>query len=256
MLALLGFLKFIFSLIYFTKICVCKIDKGLIKLHLNKAWPIIASFLLGGSAEYIDAYIVTFFASSHDFALFRYGARELPLTMMFATALSNVVSGNIAKENLKNPSLSDSFEKLKASSKRLMHILFPLTVILLVFSPYLYKYVYSDIFVDAYRIFNVYLLLIVSRLVFPHTILLGLQKNKIIFWLSVAVLIVNTGLSILFINIFGIVGVAYATLIVHYLYKLYLIIYNHQKGFKINQYTNTSLWITYSALCIVIYFLI
>ena len=65
-------------------------------------------------------------------------------------------------------------------------------------------------------------MLIVSRLVFPQTILIGLQKNKAIMVASFLEIILNVAFSILFMQFWGLAGVAYGTVCAYAFEKLIL----------------------------------
>ena len=86
-------------------------SKTFVVKHLKLGGPLVAATLLSGSAQFIDGFIVTSKFNEETFAVFRYGARELPLAMLLANALSNAMLPDFAKkENLK-----ENLNKLKKS---------------------------------------------------------------------------------------------------------------------------------------------
>jgi O-antigen/teichoic acid export membrane protein len=189
-----------------------------IKENIRFALPLIISFLLSGSAQFIDGFIIKYKFDDNIFAVFRYGAKEFPLLILLADAMSSVFVNEFSNENK-----DIILQKLKTKSTKLINWLFPLSIFLLIFSNYLYKYVFSEQFIDSAVIFDIYLLLIVSRLVFPQTVALGLKDSKLILKASVIELIINIVLSLVFVNYFGIIGVAIATVIAFYIEKVFLI---------------------------------
>jgi len=222
LLAVFGFLKFCLTFILVYSNSKFAYNTDVFRAYLSKSSPIIISFLVGGSAEFIDGFIVKYFKPD-DFVLFRYGARELPLVLLLANSLSNISSGEFAKAYQKGD-VSTVLSNLKKSTLRLQHLLFPFTIILMAGSSFLFREIYNDSFVAAHKIFNVYLLLFSSRLIIPQAIILGLQKNKLFLRATFIIVLLNISLSILFISLIGVIGVAYATLLSHYLYKLYMIL--------------------------------
>jgi O-antigen/teichoic acid export membrane protein len=58
-----------------------------VKAHLKLGMPLVAAALLSGSAQFVDGFIVTSRFDESTFAVFRYGARELPLATLMANAL-------------------------------------------------------------------------------------------------------------------------------------------------------------------------
>jgi len=254
-LNIFAFLRFLFLLILIWRNSVFVIDTNVQKAHLKKSLPIMLSLLIGGSTEIVNGFVVRYFSNNNDFAIFRYGAREFPLVRLLANAMSIVISGEIAASLLKG-NVNETLTKLKSATSRLMHVLFPLTIILLIFSKPLFRLLYTDVFVDSYKIFNVYLLLIVSRLFFPQTILMGLQKNSKIMEASIVEFAVNAVLAIVLIQFFGIAGVPFATLSAYYINQFLLYKTVHRSGYKITTYTPVKTWIAYSIASWIVFFIV
>ena len=249
----INILRFIWLIYLLSKYSVFKISKQYLSEHIKLGTPLILSALLSGSAQYIDGFLVSFKFDESTFAVFRYGARELPFVVILANAFSNAMIPEFSgKDNL-----SEVLNRIKVKSGRLMHILFPITILLLLISNYLYPIVFNPDFSYSAKIFNIYLLLIVSRLLFPQTILIGLRKTKIIMTASLIELIINIGLSVIFINLWGIIGVAYATVIAYAFEKLFLIYYVKTKAdISPDKYINIRSILIYSSVTVLVYFLI
>jgi len=254
-LTIYTFLRFLYLVFLIHKYASFMYQKDVMFAHLKKSTPIMFSLLVGGSTEIVNGFVVRYFTNSNDFAIFRYGAREFPLVRLLANAMSVVLSGEIANALLKNE-LKSALHKLKQGSARLMHILFPLTLVLLVISKPMFKFLFTDVFIDSYQIFNVYLLLIVSRLFFPQTILFGMQKNTKILEASIVEFVVNIVLAIIFVLLFGIIGVPFATLIAYYTNQFLIYLYVRKMGIKISEYTPVKLWLVYSIVCWIVFILI
>lgn len=124
------------------------------------------------------------------------------------------------------------------------------------FSHWLYPKIFNPDFSESAVIFNIYLLLIISRLVFPHTLLIGMKKTKIVMYASVAELILNVFLSIIFIRIWGIVGVAFATVIAFAFQKTIWLTYNKTAlGISPKDYIPLKTLSIYSFITLVVFFL-
>ena len=189
--------------------------------------PIILSVLVGGSTQYIDGLIVTTNYGADGFAIFRYGQKELPFVVMMAAGLSSA----LLVEFNKKEKLKETLYQIKRKSLRIMHSMYPLSILLLLFAKPLYKGMFTPEFTRSADVFVIYLLAIVSRLLFPHTIVIGLKKGKILFWTSLFELIGNIFLSLYLVEDYGVVGVALATIIVYFVSKIVLVLYNY---FKLN----------------------
>lgn len=221
---------------------------------MQKVMPFMFSILLAGSMDYINGFIVEYFYSDVDFAIFRYGAKELPIFMILANSLSNIYSGEIA--NLyKSDKLSEGLTKLKASTRRLMRWLFPLSIVLMFLSKSFFILAYNADLVEGYKIFNIYLLLIISRMVFPQTVIMGVMKNRIFYLVSTNYLILNVILSFWFVSLMGIEGIAYATVISYLVEKILLIIYCKMEGIDFRKYTPVAEYVIFSILTLAAFYL-
>jgi len=231
---------------------IFKFDKKIITKQLSFAFPLILSNILAGSAPYIDSFIINQNFDAEKFAVFRYGAKEFPLFMLVANTFSNSILPSFA--------LSDSKKKvlnlIKTKSKKMILIFLPITILLLLFSHILYPIVFSNKFTESYKIFDIYLLLIVSRLVFPQTILTGLNKTKSIAIVSAIELFINVLTSFILIQFYGIIGVAYGTLIAFYSEKLILIgVVKRKLNFKLSEYADIKMIVLLFVIVFTIYFI-
>lgn len=254
MLLLLSLIKFTYTILLLMKHSIISVQTKLTGDFMMKAIPIMFSILLAGSMEYINSYIVEFNFDNETFAMFRYGARELPVFLILANSLSNVYSGEIAKMN-QTGMLEEGLAQLKESSTKLMRWLFPGTILLMYLSPYLFKYAYNQQLLEGYKIFNVYLLLIISRMIFPQTVIMGILKNRVFYVISTNYLIINIVLSFWFIYLFGIIGIAYATVVAYTIEKLMLVAVCRLEGIPLQKYAPIKEYILYSLITVAAYFL-
>ena len=90
-----------------------RIDKELIKTSS----PLIAGLLISGSADYIDSFLVIHFFGNKSYAIFKYGAKEFPLTLLLANSLSAAMVFQISRSE----TIEDGLKELKNQASRLMH---------------------------------------------------------------------------------------------------------------------------------------
>ncbi len=200
-----------------------KISFKFMREHLYLGAPLIITTLISGSAQYIDGFIVsTVFRDPEKFALFRYGAKEFPLVLMMANGLSSAMLSEFStREKMK-----ESLETIKAKSLKLMHFLFPATAVIMLFARWGYPVIFREEFSRSSSVFLVYALMIIPRLVFPQTILVGRKKTRITLVSAVLELAINIPLSLFMIKWgYGLVGVALASFIAYSLNNLFLVIY-------------------------------
>ncbi len=225
------------------------------KLILNQvlfSLPLIFSLLISGSAEYVDGLLVSTHFGSDAFAIFRYGAKELPLAVLLSGAISNALVPKLAASRFDKSGL----QLLKKESGRLMHLLYPVTIVLLLTSNYFYPLVFREEFSSSAVIFNTYLLLLISRVVFPQTLVIAAGKNNIIFKIALVEITVNVLVSYFLMLKLGIIGIAIGTLAAFIVEKCCLALYVHIKmKVPISEYLQWKTWLVYSFLLLAVFFL-
>ncbi len=193
------------------------------KKHFWVALPLATSLVLGNVLDFYNLSLIKYQLGDADLAIFRYGAREMPLISLIANAFSVAYSANFAQK-----SLHEACQTLKLRSQKLILKLIPVSFVLLLTSHYIFPLVFNQSYERAASVFNVFLLLGISRLVFPQTILTGLQKNHILLRAAVLELTVNGILAVILLYYYGILGVAWATLAAFFVEKTYLICQIHR----------------------------
>ena len=219
------------------------------KQYLALGGPVILSVLLSGSAQYISGFIVSARFDPDMFAMFRYGARELPLVALLAHALSSAMVPVISRDGI--PS---GLRMLRERSGHMAGWMFPLTIAMVLTAYFLFPLVYGRNFLESAGVFNLYLLLITSRLLFPQTVLLALQKTRIQLIASLLELILNIGLSLMLVQVWGIRGVALATVIAYYFERIFLMAYTRiVMGIPVKQYVEIKKHLVWTAILIAAY---
>ena len=251
-LIFLATLKHVWLLIFLLQNATWEQGEDQVISWIRIAIPLVLYALIGGLNPTFDNWLVnyTYQGDAAAFAVFRYGARELPFTMAMATAFGASMLPEVAA------ALEPSLERIKNKSLKLFHILFPLALVAVLTSKFLFPIVFSDEFRESAEIFNVYLLVLVSRLVFPHTILIGMGENKAVLKVSVLELILNVVLSFLFVSRFGLWGIALGTALAFILEKIWMVWYlYHRHGILPNKYISLKPYFIYTTLLIVAFFI-
>ncbi len=209
------------------------------------AFPLILSMLISGSSEMIDGFLVGHFLGNEAFALFRYGARELPLSGILAAAMSQAMVARFAAEGITREGLMT----LKKESTALMHVVFPVSILLILLSSWIYPLVFSPAFLESASVFNIYALLVISRMVFPQTLVLALQRHDVIFRISIIELSINIVSSVILMRWFGMEGIAFGTVIAFMAEKCLLYFYvKKQSGIRLTDLLPIKTWLMYTLL--------
>ena len=164
---------------------------------------------------------------------------SIALIGAMASALIPVVGQN----------LQEGLDQIKHRSLNLMHLLFWMSIVLMVISPYIFPVVFNPDFKDSSSIFNIYLLLLSSRILLPQTILIGLSETKIILYASIVEVVINLTLSLYLLQDYGLEGIAFATIIAFGVEKLILVVYTQQKlNIPLKSYLHWNWYLGYNGL--------
>lgn len=247
-------LRWIWLIILLRRYTEMKISVSFIKEHLYLATPLIITTLISGSAQYIDGVIISaIYKDPAMFALFRYGAKEFPLVLMLANGLSIAMLSEFStRERMK-----ESLELIKVKSTKLMHLLFPATMVMMLLARWVFPLMFRAEFHKSAGIFLIYSLMIIPRLVFPQTIIVGRKKTHIALIAAIIELSINIPLSFLLIKGYGLVGVALASFIGYTANNLFMVIYVWVKmNIRPAEYIPLRIYAIYSVVLSILFILI
>ncbi len=240
--------KFIFSLIIVREFGTWRIDRTLIAGFVIFALPLIITVVLGNGMEYVDGMIVGRLLENEDFAIFRYGAREFPLITIMELGIVSAMIPVVLT------TMSNSMIEIKSHVTRMMKWMYPMAGILILLSPILYPMVYSDDFRLSADIFNIYLLILCTRVVLPQIFVLAHKYNYTMLIISSIELIINVSLSLWWIDIWGLMGIAYATVVAYAIQKIILVSFVRYKfHIELSKYLDVKKYVVYSLALVIVY---
>ena len=220
-----------------------KFDFQIIRPYVTLAIPLILYFFIGSIMNYVDKILVTKFFGIDGLAIYESGAKELPLVTALVGAIASALIADIALN------LNNGLDELRNRTKKIMLPLFAISAILMFVSPYIFPLAFNPDFKDAALIFNIYLLILSSRILLPQTILIGMNETKIILYASIIEIIFNLTLSLIFLQYFGMAGIAFATVIAFMIEKVVLITYNRKRhNIRLSQYCDVKSYSLYMVL--------
>jgi O-antigen/teichoic acid export membrane protein len=213
------------------------------------AWPLIVNVLVGNLIMMFDNWLVGWhYQDTAVFAVFRYGARELPLAQALATALGVAMIPRLTHD------LNDGLAVMKSMTRKLFHFLFPVTIVLLLLSKPLFPLVFNPAFTDSAPIFNIFLLITASRLLLPNSIVLSLGRPQVILSVGLAELVMKIVLGFAFIHFWGLQGVAWSAVLAYWVEKAGLIWYLQRKeGIAVSTWVDIRWYLIYGLMMILSY---
>lgn len=246
--------RWVWLVILLRRYTLMKVSHDFIREHLRVGMPLILTFLISGSAQYVDGIIISVrYDDPGVFAMYRYGAKEFPLVLLLANGLSNALLPLFSTRE----GMREALTTLRRRSDRLIKYLFPISMITMFVARWVYPRLFTPEFQRSADVFMIYLLLIIPRLVFPQTIIIGRRKTNVTLYAAAVEIAINIPLSLWLIKPYGVVGVALATFIVYFLEKMFLMWYVWKKmKIKPSEYIPLTSWLIHTALLIILFVLI
>jgi O-antigen/teichoic acid export membrane protein len=248
-LAALAVLKWIWTAFTVWRYGAWQWRPDIVRKYLVFAWPLIVNVLVGNLIMMFDNWLVGWhYQDTAVFAVFRYGARELPLAQALATALGVAMIPRLTHD------LNDGLAVMKSMTRKLFHFLFPVTIVLLLLSKPLFPLVFNPAFTDSAPIFNIFLLITASRLLLPNSIVLSLGRPQVILSVGLAELVMKIVLGFAFIHFWGLQGVAWSAVLAYWVEKAGLIWYLQRKeGIAVSTWVDIRWYLIYGLMMILSY---
>jgi O-antigen/teichoic acid export membrane protein len=241
-LVFFSFIQFVYTtLIIFKPYSSVKIKWNKSFLHTQVTYSIYLGLasIIDTITRQLDQLIVSFFFISGTFAIYANGARELPFIGLITGSIMAVLTPAFVRlyKEKKNKEILRIWHE---SARKIALILFPITAFLILFAKELMVILFSSKYASSAIIFQIYLLTTPMRIVTYGSMLMAINKTKLIFRGSILALIIDTALNFLFIKLFGITGPAISTVLVLYFLAGYHL-RNIKKGLNI-KYSQVMPW--------------
>ncbi len=212
------------------------------------AWPLMLFAVSAGIARSFDAWLIAHMTDERAFAVFRYGAREFPWVTALAAGFSTSMIPLLATGN--------DHATLRVRTTRLMHTTLPVVAVAMVASPLLFPRVFGAAYADSAKIFNIYLLLGLTQVVFPQTVLTARGETRLLWRVSLVELGINIAASIPLYFILGLPGVAWGTVIAFMAEKvILLVILQRRFGIPASGIVPLRVWAVYATGLVILFIL-
>ncbi len=239
--------KYIWGIILVIKYGRWRLDVSFFKKYIPLFWPLLLYGLVGKGSEYVSGLVVTsLFTDEAAFAIFRYGAREFPLAVLMVGALASSLLPEVSAN------ARTGMERIKTTTRRLSGWLYPLSILSMLLSPLVFPLVFNADFKASAYIFNIFTLLLTSRILLPQVVAMGHQQNYILTMAALVEMIVLAMLSWWWGQLFGLRGVAYAAVVAFMVDRLILIFYNWKKlGIHPVEYVDLKSYLLYNIALVI-----
>jgi O-antigen/teichoic acid export membrane protein len=258
LMSISAFFRYLILIIHVLKRGNYQFSKEIIRDFGKITSPLMGYAFVGGFTIAFSNWIIGWYYKGDfaSFAIYRFGAREFPIILAMSAGLSSGLIPILIKNKVNNALNTEGLSVIKAKTLRLWHILFPMSIALMLSSKYVFGFVFNQEMVKAAPIFNVFLLLLPSRALFPQTIMMAYQETKIMFRISVVESISIVVMGFLFIHFFGMIGVAWAMVLGFLIEKIMMIFYLRKKfNIDLKDYTHLNYFLFYTFALLISFFI-
>ncbi len=202
--------------------------------------------IIGATPTYFDSSLVKFwYEENADFAVFRLGARELPILMPLLVSFGQAWVSKI-KEGQSIP-----IQQLR----NLNYGVGILIIMLMMISTEVYDIIYSSDYRTSVILFDLSLFIVFTRLIFSQTVLYARDAYHTITRIGWIELGVNCLLSVVLIYFMGMLGVVLATVIAFGCEKLLQLSVLKRSGYSPSQIMDKTSWFTMLVLAAIVFLL-
>jgi len=186
-----------------------------IKAQLKYAAPLGLTTAVGYLSIYLDKNIISGYFDSDTYAIYVYGAMEVPFVAMVLSAINNVLVPEISRMHHEGQVQGISRIWQRAIQKTSLLVL-PLWVFLLIWAVELYVLAYGAPYRASSLIFRIYLLKLPLRITAYNMILSVIGYPHLVFRIALVEMGINAVLSMAFVRWLGTPGPAIATVLATY----------------------------------------
>ena len=179
--------------------------------QLKYSLPIGVSGAISELSKIVDKVIVSNYFTPAELAIYARGAMEIPMLNVVINSLGNILMPKFVS-SYENSNISDILLYWHRSTVLIAFIVYPLMVLMIAIGDIIIPMLFTEKFNDSILIFQIYTCALIFRVTTYDSIIRAIGKTSVLLRITVVSLLFNIGLTILFIESFGIYGVPVATL--------------------------------------------
>lgn len=205
--------------------------------------PMGMASMCGAITMQMDKVIVSTMTTPENFAVYAIGAVEIPLIGIITGSVSAVLIADM-KKCVENGDFNEAVRLFRLTAEKTSYIIFPCMFFLFVCGDSIIQTLYSEKYARSVIPFRWYLLLLPARTVIFNALLMATNQTKTIFYRAIISLLINTVLSIIFVNIFGPFGAAVSAVLTIYCWSVVYNLYSLSKRINVDwrQFIPFKIW--------------
>lgn len=177
------------------------------------SFPLGLAVAIGTINKQLDKLIVGFLCSSEEFAVYQFGAKELPLLGMVTASITAVIMADLRKA-VKSGDYQKAARQFRICADKSSLLIFPVVGVVLLGADLYVSLIYGADYNGAAAPMRVYSIALIGRVVVYGAFMTALGQNKLILMRSAIALGLNVVISVPMVKWLGPIGAAWATVIV------------------------------------------
>jgi len=194
-------------------------DKLALKDQIKYTLPIGLSMNVMEMSRYVDKIVVSNQSSPEDYALYARGAMEIPVIGIIANTLDNLLMPSFVQA-YKDKKIDEIILIWHASIRLMAAFIYPCCLFLICSGPLLIPAIFSEKYIGSVIIFQIYTLGLLSRISTFDIIMRAIGRTKDIFWITLLAVITNLVLTLVFMNLWGLIGAPISTVLTMLIMRL------------------------------------
>ncbi|MDR0138852.1 oligosaccharide flippase family protein [Metabacillus idriensis] len=188
-----------------------KINFRTIKEILIFSLPLGLALMVGSINVQLDKLIISKYFNTEELAIYVNASRELPVVALSASIVTIIMPSLVDK--LRDNRFNEVVELWRKVTNFSFFLISPIIAIVFVMSSEVMTILYSEKYLSGLNVFRIYVIILYFRIIYFGMILNASGNTKKILISSIASLVINVFFSIIFINMIGFTGPAWATLL-------------------------------------------
>lgn len=252
---LIGVIRLILMGTYFHKISNFKFTSGhgLIYEQLAYSVPFGVAVIINTLVIYSHQYIVSYFSSLSDFAMYSVGCFSLPFLTVMAGSASKISLVKMSDIVARNDQIELVAEILQNSIRKLWLIFFPVFVWLYVIAEDFIEILYTDAYLEAVPVFRIFILMVPLSAFLVQHVPRAFGKTAFILYANCISLLVSIVACFFLLKLYGLVGAAGGFVLSNVLWRVMFVLKcKHLIGVSVKKMIPLAIIIkTGSSICII-----
>ena len=193
-------------------------DRSSVLSQLRYSLPIGVSGALSEASRIVDKVIISNYFDPAQLAIYARGAMGIPMLNVVINSLGNLLMPKFVTAYSENR-IEDIIKYWHSSTIIIAFAVYPMMVLLIAVADKLIPLLFTDKFLESVIIFQLYSLTFLARITTYDLIIRAIGVTSVLLRITVIAISLNIFLTILLVEMYGLVGAVIATIITNFIVR-------------------------------------